>query len=122
MFAKNIFTVTVTQSANGKIDYYTDAFEFGQNGTFIIRANSGYTIKCIIVDGQEIEINKTETQYTFENISQDHTITAEFEVDDTVNNANNGSDILIWICVALVGLAIIILCGYIYRKKIHNRY
>ena len=122
LFAKNIFTVTVTQSANGKIDYYTDTFEFGQNGTFIIRANSGYTIKCIIVDGQEIEINKTETQYTFENISQDHTITAEFEVDDTVNNAKNGSDILIWICVALVGLAIIILCGYIYRKKIHNRY
>ena len=122
LFAKMTFTITVIQNTNGVINYYTDTFEYGQNGTFIIKADSGYTIKCLIIDGQKFEMNTTETQYTFTNITQDHTISAEFEIDNSLDNNINGSDILIWICVAMVGFAILILCGYIYRRKIHNKY
>ena len=76
----------------------------------------------MIIDGQKFEMNTTETQYTFTNITQDHTISAEFGIDNSLDNNINGSDILIWICVAMVGFAILILCGYIYRRKIHNKY
>ena len=86
----------------------------------MIKANTGYIIKYLIIDGQKIDVNKQETQYTFKNITQNHSISAEYQLDNTQNNG--GFQILIWVCVALVGLSILSVYAYLYRKRIYNKY
>ncbi|MEA3313476.1 MAG: copper amine oxidase N-terminal domain-containing protein [Caldisericota bacterium] len=52
----------------------------GEERTFIIKADEGFKISAILIDGNSIAITSDlEQHYTFTNVQKDHTITAEFE-------------------------------------------
>ena len=62
----------------------------GSGKTFTITAHSGYEIADVIVDNNSVG---AVSSYTFNGISANHTITANFEtVSATVNNDNDSSD------------------------------
>jgi hypothetical protein len=74
-FVPITYTITVTQTANGSIKPQTYNGFNGGNQTYIIKANAGYHIADVLVDGSSVG---TVTSYTFTNIQADHSITATF--------------------------------------------
>jgi len=75
-FALNTYTITPTAGANGKITPETpQTAHYGDQLTFSITPNTGYYLTDVGVDGISIGIVK---DYTFTNISANHTITAAF--------------------------------------------
>lgn len=88
----------------------------GLGKTFYITAQEGYQIKQILVDGVAIESAAGQRifNYTFENVNEDHTISAEFELIATDPTGGDGEDdgtmttvivILIIVLVAVAGAA-----------------
>ncbi|MEO8769404.1 MAG: YDG domain-containing protein [Ferruginibacter sp.] len=78
-FILNTYTVTVTAGANGSITPGTGSVNCGDNATYTITANGGFTIADVIVDGVSQGAVGT---YTFTTVTANHTISATF-----VNNA-----------------------------------
>ena len=68
-------TITVTAGTGGSITPETTSVTSGINQTFTISANSGYVISDVIVD--DVSVGAV-SQYTFENILKNHTISAIF--------------------------------------------
>ena len=87
------FTITTSAGANGEITP-SATVEYGTNKTINITPNTGYEIEKVIVD----DTNKGKiTSYTFNNIKENHTISATFKKLDeqkftvnctTVQNGN----------------------------------
>ena len=71
------YEITVQQNENGKITPETIKVNKGKNQTFTIKANNGYEIEDVFVDGKSV--GKLE-EYTFKNIKEKHTIEAKFKV------------------------------------------
>jgi len=72
----NQYTITPIKSTG--VSIYPDSpvtIQHGSNQTFIITPNEGYEIAEVIVDGRNV--GKV-TEYTFENITSDHTISVVF--------------------------------------------
>lgn len=70
------YTITVKQNSNGKISPETIKVEKGNDQKFAIKANEGYEIKDVLVDGKSVGAVK---EYTFENVKAAHTIEATFK-------------------------------------------
>ena len=69
-------TITATAGTGGTITPSGSVqVEYGSDQTFTIKANSGYTITDVIVDGQSKGAIST---YTFKNVQDNHTINATF--------------------------------------------
>ena len=86
-----VVTASVNDSTFGTITA-TDTFNCGETPTYEITANEGYHIVGVEVDGED---QGPITSYTFGALSEDHTITANFEINTytlTVN-ANAGVEI-----------------------------
>ena len=77
-------TITATAGANGTISDAGNQVEvtYGDARAFDIKANDGYVIETITVDGQEVAEGKNEESYTytFENVIEPHTIDVTFKV------------------------------------------
>ena len=77
-------TITATAGANGTISDAGNQVEvtYGDARAFDIKANDGYVIETITVDGKEIAEGKNEESYTytFENVIEPHTIDVTFKV------------------------------------------
>jgi hypothetical protein len=83
LFVQNTHSVTATSGAHGTVspagvsNYY-----HGQDAVYIIDAALGYYVVSVTVDGAATTYtqadNVTSTTYTFNNISEDHTISATF--------------------------------------------
>ena len=77
-------TITATAGANGTISDAGNQVEvtYGDDQAFDIKANDGYVIETITVDGQEVAEGKNEESYTytFENVIEPHTIDVTFKV------------------------------------------
>lgn len=72
--------ITATSSPNGSIlPSGVVEVEYGRNKTFIMRADEGYRVSDILVDGMSVGSN---TQHTFENVTNNHTIHAVFDVNE----------------------------------------
>ena len=81
-------TITATAGENGTIfngEKPVDAkepveVEYGKDQTFEIKANDGYVIDTIKVDGNVVEenVNKVSDTYTFENVAEPHNIDVTF--------------------------------------------
>ena len=71
------YTITATAGSGGHI---TPSGEVtvaeGDNQTFTITANSSYRVSQVLVDGQAVTI--TNNSYTFENVTENHTISVTF--------------------------------------------
>lgn len=77
VFAPNTYSITASAHPNGSITPNgVSIFNHGDSITYTITPDTGYIIKFVEVDGKYIgKIN----QYTFTNITTNHTIRAEFE-------------------------------------------
>lgn len=91
-FAINTYTITATYAGNGTIDPVGEiVVTDGDNLSFSITPDEGHYIADVLVDGSSIG---AETNYTFTNISANHTIHASFAVHVytlTYLAGNNGS-------------------------------
>lgn len=67
--------ITVIQSNGGTISPESVMAAKGQNLTFTVKADLGYTIKNVLVDGESVELND-DNEYSFVSISGPHTIVA----------------------------------------------
>lgn len=88
--------------------------EKGASLTYVIKANEGFFIGRILVNDEEIELAEglTETEYTFENVTESQTIKVEFvtEALETSEDEGNGGAttaivIIIIVLVAVAGAA-----------------
>ncbi|MEH7451392.1 S8 family serine peptidase [Gottfriedia acidiceleris] len=72
------YSITATSDSNGKID--PDGFvsvKYGLNQTYKITPNTGFEIGSVKVDGQEVTV--TNGQYTFTNVTKNHSIDVTFK-------------------------------------------
>ena len=70
------YTITVKQNSNGKISPETVKVEKGDNQKFEIKADKGYEVEKVLVDGKSVG---AVTEYTFEKVKEKHTIEATFK-------------------------------------------
>ncbi|MGN1383987.1 MAG: hypothetical protein ACI4XD_01690 [Clostridia bacterium] len=76
-FAINTYTIT-TSSNSGGIITESATVNYGDSKTFAITPNTGYHIVDVKVDG---ESKGAIESYTFENVTKNHTIEAEFSIN-----------------------------------------
>ena len=76
-----VYTITSSVEPGGTISPSGSvSVSPGETQKFTITANTGYRIKQILVDGNPITItNALSMEYTFTNVTSDHTIQASFE-------------------------------------------
>ncbi len=75
----DVYSIHSSAGSNGTIDPVGDV-KVGETNDkeFTITADSGYHIKDVLVDGQSVG---AKSSYTFENVKENHTISATFEKD-----------------------------------------
>ncbi|KUK93585.1 MAG: Uncharacterized protein XE05_0996, partial [Thermotogales bacterium 46_20] len=77
-FVIKTYTITATAGANGTITPSGEAVvEHGQSQQFTITPDKGYRISDVLVNGVSVG---AVSSYTFENVTQDHTIHASFVI------------------------------------------
>jgi len=87
-FEKDESTITATASSNGSITPSGEVrVAFGQDQTFNINANAGYSITDVLVDGASVG---AVSSYSFINVMEDHTINATFSCKITSSSGDNG--------------------------------
>ena len=75
------YEIIVKYGKNGSISPKTVKVEKGENQTFNIKAEKGYEIEDVLIDGKSVGTVDT---YTFENVIEKHTIEATFKkVEET---------------------------------------
>ncbi|MDD2636905.1 MAG: choice-of-anchor J domain-containing protein, partial [Bacteroidales bacterium] len=75
-FAINTYTITIAAGENGEITPASEQIvEYGSNATFTITPNSGFFIASVLVDNVSVGLLTT---YTFNNVTENHTISATF--------------------------------------------
>ena len=70
------YEITVKVGNNGSISPKTIKVEKGEDQTFTIKAEKGYEIEDVLVDGESVG---AVTTYTFKNVKAKHTIEAKFK-------------------------------------------
>ncbi|MBR5984592.1 MAG: fibronectin type III domain-containing protein [Bacteroidales bacterium] len=82
-FVENVYyTIVVSYGEHGIITPNGDvSVANGYNQTFHIVADAGCHIESVTVDGEEVPSAVAEGVYTFENVTSEHTIHAEFAVN-----------------------------------------
>ncbi|MES9682108.1 S8 family serine peptidase [Gottfriedia acidiceleris] len=83
--------ISATADSNGKID--PDGFtsvKHGSNQTYKITPNTGFEIGSVKVDGQEVTV--TNGEYTFTNITKNHSIDVTFKQIVHIITASAGSN------------------------------
>jgi hypothetical protein len=89
-FAINTYTITATAGNNGITDPAGEVVaEYGASQTFAITPNEGYHVEDVLVDGESIG---AVTTYTFENITEDHTLHATFVINTYTITATAGDN------------------------------
>jgi beta-glucosidase len=82
-------TIYATAGSNGTITPSgTITVEDGTDKTFTFAPNSGYRVEAVVVDGVSVV---AESEYTFVNITGDHTISVTFTRESSGNSGSSGS-------------------------------
>ena len=81
-----------TAIENGSIDEGAKV-NWGESKTITYKADEGYHIARVIVDGQDIDINEHPESYTFENVQAEHSIKVITAIDtySVATSVENGS-------------------------------
>lgn len=96
-FALNSYVLSASTNGYGSITPSGDStITYGGEQTYLIIANTGYHLERVVIDGVEIDKNQLEeilnNGYSFVNITQNHTIYAEFSINSyTINASTNGN-------------------------------
>ena len=83
----------------------------GLSKTFYITAQEGYVIKQVLIDGilADVATDQRIFNYTFENVTADHTISVEFEAIDKAGDGEEDdggfATIIVILIIALVAIA-----------------
>lgn len=89
LFTQVEYTITVNAGANGTITPGTSTVASGASQTFAIEANEGYAIASVTVDGVNMG---TIENYTFTNVTEDHSIAATFaQLQYTIDASISGN-------------------------------
>ncbi len=84
-FSQNSYTITSSAGANGSIDPLGSITVLGgESQTFDITPDAGYHVDDVLVDGVSVG---PATQYTFNTVDDDHTISASFALNTYSINA-----------------------------------
>lgn len=67
-----------TSSTGGTITSKITSIDKGETRTITYTPNTGYYLRRLTVDGSVVDLKANPTSYTFSNISDDHTIKADF--------------------------------------------
>lgn len=87
------YTIVSSASDGGNINPAGNkSVTTGSSATYSIVADEGYVIKSILIDGTAVSdaAGQSVYTYTFERVTANHTIEAQFEIDQTSSNDNNG--------------------------------
>jgi predicted ester cyclase len=88
-FAANAFTITSTAGVNGTISPTPSVFvSLGGSQHFSIVPNTGYHVDSLIVDGVKVI---SDTQYTFTNVTANHTIRVTFAINSYAITSTAGA-------------------------------
>lgn len=88
-----------TEVVNGTIDTNIDNIIEGSNRSINFKANDGYEISKVIIDGKELSNINNMNSYTFNNMNRNHSIKVEYvkqtiTLPATINeNTNKNSDV-----------------------------
>ncbi|MFI5253325.1 MAG: T9SS type A sorting domain-containing protein, partial [Bacteroidota bacterium] len=78
-FATNVYTITSSTGAHGSISPTSSVnVDYGNSQHFSISPNTGYHVDSLVIDGSPIT---PDTQYTFTNVTANHTIHASFAIN-----------------------------------------
>ncbi|MBW1899938.1 MAG: hypothetical protein JRI61_12935, partial [Deltaproteobacteria bacterium] len=92
-FAINMYTITASAGSNGAVSPSGSvSAAHGSSRIFTVTPNAGYYIEDLLVDGSSVGAVST---YTFINITENHTISADFTADNQPPVANAGPDQLV---------------------------
>ena len=92
-FAINMYTITASAGSNGAVSPSGSvSAAHGSSRIFTVTPNAGYHIEDLLVDGSSVGAVST---YTFINITENHTISADFTADNQPPVANAGPDQLV---------------------------
>lgn len=106
------YKIAASATAGGTINQSGNiVVETGGEVSFDVKANEGYVISSLKVDGVEVEDALGQTAYTysgFKNISQDHTIAAEFQIlaDYEASTEGSGSHSALIVSLIIVFIAL----------------
>ncbi len=114
----HIINSTVINAGGGITPSGIITVNHGLSKIFYVTAQEGYVIKQILIDGVAVEaaVGQRIFNYTFENVTEDHMISAEFEpVEGAIGDLSDGDDdseddgsyatIIVILIVALVAVA-----------------
>lgn len=88
----NEFQITSSAEGSGEISQ-NEVASFGESKTFLIKAQQGYVIEDVLVDGKSVGAVES---YTFENVDTRHTILAVFGVETfTIKTQISGSGAIV---------------------------
>jgi len=89
MFSPITYTITASAGAGGSISPSGSVtVSYGANRTFTVAANTGYTIADVLVDGTSVG---SVSSYTFNNVAENHTISATFSIATYTISASAGT-------------------------------
>jgi hypothetical protein len=82
VFSINTYTITATASENGSITSEGETtVTFNDSKTYTITPYEGYHIDKVLIDGENNLYAVSSGSYTFENVIENHTITASFLIN-----------------------------------------
>ena len=88
--AVSAYSITASAGAHGTISPSGNVtVNDGANQSFTITPDQGYYVSNVLVGNASVGAT---TLYNFNNVTQDHTITASFALNNQVPNANAGAD------------------------------
>ena len=85
-----VYTITATAGSGGSIAPQGNvSVDQGNDITFTITPDAGYSVDAVVADGEAIDITTT---YTFSNVSSNHAIAIEFALNQLPPTADAGPD------------------------------
>ncbi|MEJ2271457.1 MAG: dockerin type I domain-containing protein, partial [Candidatus Bathyarchaeota archaeon] len=95
VFREKIYTITASSGSNGSIDPVGNVeVKYGEDQPFVFSADTGYHVSSIIVDGSYV--NSYTANYTFYNVTADHSISVSFSKDGTAT-VPSGDDVSVFL-------------------------
>ncbi len=90
-FTAITYEIVATAGEGGKITPEgTVVVKHGDNQSFTITPDKGYSVKGIKVDDADVDMETVVLPYVFENVTEAHTIAVEFAIDSFVITATAG--------------------------------